>query len=267
MKRLLTATFCAFAAVSGAAATPDESAPHAAIEALVPDGKTPPAVTADLPAPAVLSACRAMLPTKTVELTGALVLRSRKGIVAREYGYRLVMRHADDVSLVTIHLTPRGETNELAAVTITRRPGVKPVIRLTKAGADEAEVVASPLERVLETDVTWLDLTFDFLWWSNAVYEADREGESVHGQTCVVILVKPEVAIDGLSAVRLWVDKKTGCLMQAEQVDAAGKPLRRLWGTRVKKRNGRWMVSVLEVETLGSRHRTKITVDEMQIEE
>ena len=52
--------------------------------------------------------------------------------------------------------------------------------------------------------------------------------------------------------------------MQAEQVDASGKPIRRLWGTRVKKMDGRWMGSVLEVETLGSRHRTKITVDALR---
>jgi hypothetical protein len=39
------------------------------------------------------------------------------------------------------------------------------------------------------------------------------------------------------------------------------KPIRRLWGTRVKKFGERSMVSVLEVETLGSRHRTKITVE------
>ena len=67
--------------------------------------------------------------------------------------------------------------------------------------------------------------------------------------------------VDGLSAVRLWVDKKTGCLMQAEQVGTDGKPLRRLWGTRVKKFDGKWMASVIEVETEGVRHRTKITVD------
>ena len=119
----------------------------------------------------------------------------------------------------------------------------------------------SPLARVLDTDVTWLDLTFDFLWWKRAAYEEEREGESVHGQKCSVILVRPDTPVEGLSAVRLWVDKKTGCLMQAEQVGADGKPLRRLWGTRVKKFDGKWMVSVLEVETQGARHRTKITVD------
>ena len=83
----------------------------------------------------------------------------------------------------------------------------------------------------------------------------------MHGQTCMVILVRPPEKIEGLEAVRLWADKKTGCLMQAEQLGAGLKPLRRLWGTRVKKFDNRWMVSVLEVETLGSRHRTKITVD------
>ena len=117
------------------------------------------------------------------------------------------------------------------------------------------------MARVLDTDVTWLDLTFDFLWWKQAAYEESREGESIHGQKCSVILVKPDVPVDGLSAVRLWVDKKTGCLMQAEQVGTDGKPLRRLWGTRVKKFDGKWMASVIEVETEGVRHRTKITVD------
>lgn len=255
---LAVAVFCL-----GGVLRADET-PNAAVEVLANDAKTPPALTAETPAPEVLRICRAMLPARPVELKGSLILRSRKGIVAREYDYRLVMRRGAEASLLTIHLMPRGETNEIASVTVTRRPGVRPVIRLAKAGAAEAEVVGSPLARVLETDVTWLDLTFDFLWWPSAVYEADREGESVHGQTCVVILVKPDVAIEGLSAVRLWVDKKTGCLMQAEQVDASGRPLRRLWGTRVKKMDGRWMVSVLEVETLGSRHRTKITVDALR---
>ena len=108
------------------------------------------------------------------------------------------------------------------------------------------------------------DLTFDFLWWTDAAYETEREGETVHGQTCMVILVRPPEKIAGLDAIRLWADKKTGCLMQAEQLGDGMKPIRRLWGTRVKKFGERWMVSVLEVETLGSRHRTKITVEDLK---
>jgi hypothetical protein len=82
----------------------------------------------------------------------------------------------------------------------------------------------------------------------------------------MVILVRPpeKMKIAGLEAVRLWVEKGEGCLMQAEQLGKELKPIRRLWGTRVKKFGERWMVSVLEVETLGSRHRTKITVESLQ---
>lgn len=261
MKNSLAAVFaCAAFALHGAddVPTPPNEPVEPPAAALA---RARPAVMEEATAFEVLAACRAMLPVRPVALSGSLILRNRRGIVQSEHDYRLVMRRGPDVSLMTVRLSPRGETNETASVTIARRPGFRPTIRLSKAGAAEAEVVDSPLERVLGTDVTWLDLTFDFLWWPRASYEAEREGESVHGQKCRVILVKPDAEINGLSAVRLWVDKKTGCLMQAEQVDAGGKPLRRLWGTRVKKFDGKWMVSVLEVETLGARHRTKITVD------
>ena len=227
--------------------------------------KRPPRLTMESSAPDVLRVCREMLPANPVELKGALILRNRRGIVSKEFGYALVMCRAADITLLTIRLTPRDGTNLLSTVTVSRRGAQQPTIMIAKEGSPEAESVPSLLDRVLGTDVTWLDLTFDFLWWTDAAYETEREGESVHGQKCSVILVKPPTAITGLAGVRLWADKKTGCLMQAEQLDAKMKPMRRLWGTRVKKFDGeRWMVSVLEVETLGSRHRTKITVDSLR---
>lgn len=246
-------------ALALAGALMGEEAPNEAIEVVA--GKAPPVLALDASAQDVLRACRAMLPLRPVELTGSLIRRNRKGIVSSEHDYRLTMRRDENLSLLNIRLFPRGKTDETASVTISRKTGARPVIRLTRAGSSDAEVVGSPLEHVLDTDVTWLDLTFDFLWWRDAAYEEAREGESIHGQTCKVILVKPDAPIEGLSAVRLWVDKKTGCLMQAEQVGSDGKPARRLWGTRIKKFDGRWMASALEVETSGARHRTKITVE------
>ena len=67
----------------------------------------------------------------------------------------------------------------------------------------------------------------------------------------------------GGRTVRAWVDRKTGALMQAEELKD-GEPVRRLWGTRLKKFGDRWMANVMEVETIGSGHRTKITVDDLR---
>ena len=203
---------------------------------------TPPAFSTDASALEILSVCRKMLPERPIMLKGAIIMRSRKGITKGEYGYTLVADRTGTPAKVDVEFTPRGETNVIDRVSV-RRPG--PI----------------PEGRILKTDVTWLDLTLDFLWWPNATFEAEREGETVHGQKCTVILARPEKTVAGIAAARLWVDRKTGCLMQAEQLDDAMKPVRRLWGARVKKFGERWMANVIEVETLGSGHRTKITVE------
>ena len=101
-------------------------------------------------------------------------------------------------------------------------------------------------------------LTLDYLWWDDFSFDAGREGETVHGQVCAVVVMKK-----GDRAVRVWVDRKTGALMQAEELKD-GKAVRRLWGTRIRKFGERWMANVLEVETIGSGHRTKITVEELK---
>ena len=184
-------------------------------------------ISTNAPAAEVIANCRTMVPSD-VELKGRIVLRSRRGIAQAEYDYDLVRRG--------------GET-ELSV----SKDGKK--VEFEKSGP------------ILGTDVTWSDITLDYLWWDDFAYDERREGESVHGQVCTVIVMKK-----GERTVRVWVDRKTGALMQAEE-EKDGKAVRRLWGTRLKKFGERWMANVMEVETIGSGHRTKITVEELKVEE
>ena len=169
--------------------------------------------------------CRTMVPAN-VELQGRIILRNRKGIPQAEYDY-----------------------------VITRRNGATD---LQLKDEDGKSVPFERQGRILKTDVTWSDLTLDYLWWDDFSFDEERELESVHGQKCSVILMKK-----GPRTVRVWVDRKTGALMQAEEL-VDGRPVRRLWGTRIKKFGERWMANVMEVETLGSGHRTKITVEDLK---
>ena len=184
-------------------------------------------ISTNAPAAEVVANCRSMIPADA-ELKGRIVLRSRKGIVQAEYGYDLVRK--------------AGETD----------------LKLTK---DDKDVEFEKSGQILGTDVTWSDLTLDYRWWDDVSFDAEREGETVHGQVCTVIVMKK-----GERQVRVWVDRKTGALMQAEEMKD-GKAVRRLWGTRLKKFGERWMANVMEVETIGSGHRTKITVEELKVEE
>lgn len=182
-------------------------------------------VAADASARDLVMNCRTMIPAN-VELEGRIILRNRKGFVQSEYNYRLV------------------------------RDGGRTDLELKD---DSGNAVPYEKEgRILKTDVTWSDLTLDYLWWDDFSFDKERESESVHGQKCAVVVMKK-----GEREVKVWIDRKTGALMQAEEYRAE-KPVRKLWGTRIRKFGERWMANVLEVETAGSGHRTKITVEKMK---
>jgi len=177
--------------------------------------------------------CRALIPAD-VELHGRIVLRNRKGIPQAEHDYVLTRK--------------AGQT----ALQIDGQPYAPPVTTNLQPSTFNLQPT------LLGTDVTWSDLTLDYLWWDDFSFDAEREGETVHGQVCAVVLLKK-----GVRMVRVWVDRKTGALLQAEEL-RDGKTVRRLWGTRIRKFGDRWMANVLEVETIGSGHRTKITVEELK---
>ena len=179
----------------------------------------------DATAEEMIQSCRTMIP-KDVESEGRIILRNRKGFVQKEFSYRLERR--------------AGETS------------------LSIRDTDGAEQTFDRKGPILGTDVTWSDITLEYLWWDKFAFDAEKESETVHGQTCSVIMMTR-----GDRTVRVWVDRKTGAMMQAEEI-VAGKPVRRLWGTRIKKFGERWAPNVLEVETLGSGHRTKITVEKLK---
>ena len=178
----------------------------------------------------LVTSCRTMIPAN-VELSGRIVLRNRKGIPQAEHDYVLV------------------RSNSVTRLSVDGQPFLPPQLSTFNL---------QPSTRIFNTDVTWSDLTLDYLWWDDFSFDAEREGESVHGQTCAVVVMRK-----GERKVRVWIDRKTGAMMQAEEY-AGEKPVRRLWGTRIKKFGDRWMANVLEVETVGSGHRTKITVEEMK---
>ena len=170
----------------------------------------------------LVARCRAMLP-ESVGLAGRIVMRNRRGVVQAEHSYDLV------------------RTNSTTSVSVDGK---------------RLEPPSSGVGSVMGTDVTWSDLSLEYLWWDDS--SVCDESETVNGQMCSVVEMKK-----GDRTVRLWIDRKTGALMQAEETKD-GKAVRRLWGTRIKKFGDRWMANVMEVETIGSGHRTKITVDSLR---
>ena len=138
------------------------------------------------------------------------------------------------------------------------------------AGSPLRELPAPPLtERLLASELTWLDVTLDFMWWPDAAYDDGRGiDRRVRGRACEVVRVAPPKPVPGLGAVRMWIDKKTGLLMKAAQLAPDGKTIRYFWVQKVKQfePEDRWMIRLLEADSQDGLLRTQLLVDALNDE-
>ena len=173
----------------------------------------------------LLQACRQMMP-QTVKIKGHINRRSRHGIEVAAYRY--------------VYTRQNGE------------------VRLTVMDKDGQVLELKPEGRLLDTDVTWSDLTLDYLDWEEVSNSPEGEMESIQTVKCRVLDLKK-----GSRLVRVWIDCRTGALMQAEEWQE-GKVIRRLFGTSIRKFGDRWAPRTIEVGRPGAKYRTKIVVDELK---
>ncbi|NLL84474.1 MAG: outer membrane lipoprotein-sorting protein [Lentisphaerae bacterium] len=210
-------------------------------------------------AAAILEACTANLPREKMTLSGVLAVRRRRGFVVSENRYELVLEWGAVPSRAMVTLYEANSTKIVERVAMTRSGRQA---NLTLFSGQELTPAEPPslAGRVGGTDLTWLDLTMDYLWWRDV--RLDGVGRA-KGRECDIIVATPPSPIPGCAGVRLWIDKKLGFLMQAEQLDPQGEPVRRMWVQSVKKMSERWMIRDMEVEMMGSGHRTRLYVEHL----
>ena len=197
-----------------------------AAESSLPDALTQaPMFSEDATPREMLEVCRAMIP-ETVEIRGHINRRSRHGTQVAAYRYVLKRE--------------KGGTD------------------LEMYDKDGRRLEFKRGGRLLDTDITWSDLTLDFLWWEDVSFDAAREAESLQGVLCKVLLVKK-----GDRAFRAWIDRRTGAMLQAEEV-FGGQVVREIFCTSLKKFGDRWSPRNIEVGPPGARYRTKIVVEEIK---
>ena len=206
-------------------------------------------------APLLLRECVAHMPKRDVRLTGWVRNRRPRGIVDAEFSFEALLRWGS--STPTLQYTfskPKGET--LARATFRHEAAGTDFVLEEGAELEPSETPAWNAS-ILRTDVTWLDLSMDFLHWE----KAELAGETtLRGRLCDILEVYPPTEIPGCLKVRLFVDREIRMFLQAQQVDENRKVARQMWVRSVKKIDDHWMVQDLEVEARGSGHRTRLHV-------
>ncbi len=218
--------------------------------------------TEGLTAPQILAQARDMLPRENLSLTGRLIVRRERGFINSERPFRLNLNWSG--------LNPTGECilyrsekekEQIQRAVLTRIANRKADIRIFDETDAESTVKPRFNMTVGETDMTWMDLSFDYLWWTDAriIGREDR----ILGSDCLLILAKPPLPIPGCSAVKLWVDRRVGFMIQVEHLGDDGQPVRRLWIQKLREMKERWMPRLMYAKTLGLSRMTEFWIDDL----
>ena len=211
----------------------------------------------------ILGACAKLIPTDRLLIQGTLTVRKLRGIVLAEEPFKLMMDWGAKTPTAEVLLLDRAGTSLVERAVLTRPLGQAAQIKLYSGAAQTPVESPSYAGRIRGTDMTWMDLTLDFLWWKEVRFDDTPRGESHNGRDCDILVTVPPYPIPGCSAVRVWVDRQLRCVMQAQQLDPQGNPVRKMWVQRVKKMDDRWMIREMEIETLNSGHRTRLSVHDV----
>ena len=217
----------------------------------------------NLTASETLKACTQVIPTDRLLIKGTLTVRKQRGIVLAEFPYRLMLDWGARTPSAECLLLDAQGTSVVERAVLTRPAGQAAQIKLYRGPEQTPEDGISYSGRICGTDMTWMDLTLDFLWWKDVRFDDTPRGECRIGRDCDILVAVPPGPIPGCSAVRIWIDRKWRCIMQAEQLDPQGNPVRTMWVQKVKKVEDRWMIPEMEIETLNSGHRTRLYVDDV----
>ena len=204
---------------------------------------------------ALLADCVARMPLEKVLLGGFLNMRKRYGVSLKDFRFAVEADFSKPEAPCVYRLFDG--TNQVAGVTSTRGPNGSR--NFVHESAPFSPVDAS--EPILGTDVTWLDVGLDFIWWKNPVLVGRTE--RIKGRVCDLLDVEPPVPLSGCAKARLWIDRSQKVVLQAAQLSQDGKEVRRVWIRAVQKVDNHWIFKDLEVETTGTGHRTRVHFDDV----
>ncbi len=219
----------------------------------------------------MLMQARNMFPQENFVVTGSLVTAEVRGKNEVRRPYTLKLDWADGNPKAECKLF-RAEDDVMLRAEISRKGGAPSLSLYGSDGSGAKDVnLNTPIG---ESDLTWMDLAFDYLWWVDARQLSEQELEAkdistrVSGRSdCVVLEVKPPSTIPGLSAVRLWLDRGTGNLLQTEQLAERGEPIRQMYVQRIGRENGRWVPREFRVRRLNHPRITRLLVSSIRSEQ
>jgi len=207
----------------------------------------------------VLQGVRNNLPPEALNLTG--FIRTRRGREQQDRRLRMKLRFGDPVPTVYYFLSDALDDAKLEMRIQWPFPDPPQRTQWDADGNELPEPAGS--DEILDTGLTWSDLSLDFLWWTQG---AEFIGvERVRARDAYHIRLEAPPERPDLQAVDVWVDQRAWFVVRAEVFDADGERIRRIDVDSIQKiAEDRWMVKDLLIRDFTERLRIGIRFEDVE---
>ena len=200
----------------------------------------------------ILSAARAQLPPHPVEMTGVLKQWAENGFMKKALDVEMTLDWSAQLPRAEYKIND-SKNKIFQTLEIVWNDGVAGY----SFSQNQEKVAFDPHGQIQDLGVTWADLSFSFLWSE----DAETKGtDSKLGKECFLISAPRPAG----NILLLWVEKKTGRLLGAEEHDAAGKRVKIIKVVSVKEFDGLWMVKDLDIIRPDQGGRTSLRVNHVE---
>ncbi len=204
----------------------------------------------------ILKQVLAQFPKRPLEMEGSLLIKNRKGFIAQSYHFNAIVNVNTSTPTAKYSFFIPESKSFLTLETALHPDGSSKTI--FKKGLPPKVFEAPPLDSpILGSDITWENLSLQFLKWTNTVYVGS---DTVLGLNCSIIKLYPTAYID-TDHYKIWVAQRNHALMRFEEYDADNKLKRTIWIKSLKKIDDGFTVKDLEAESFPVIHRTKIKIN------
>ena len=198
-------------------------------------------------------ACKQTLPDIPLLITGELQAKNKDGDLEQKLNLEMILDWRNEPASARYTLRNNfGEPEEHLSVTWTSE-GTSEYRYFT--GNPLTATSLPPLdEPVQKTDISWLDLSLSYLWWTNS---ATIGSDEIRGRFCYIIeAFPPKKNATSCKAIRAWIDPQINLLLKAETFNAQDELVRRMEIKSFKKIRGRWVIENIEIQSFPTRHKT-----------
>lgn len=197
----------------------------------------------------ILSYVRSHLPSDPLKLSGSLKVKAANNYTMASMPVEMELDWGADTPTTSYRIGEPG-TKDFQSLTITWN-NETPSYTFSDPSNE-------PTSEILDSGITWADLSFSVLWWPNA--KLIDEARKINRDCYVVDVPVP----DSSKTMRLWIEKNMGMLLEARTFDRTGDELSRLKIISIKKMDGMWVAKDMELSDEKTGTTTTLQISDLE---